>query len=135
MIKTNYTEEIIETLSEKHGLSKEVCKANIDYIINRTLSILEEEETVEFKTCAKLGTLHICAMILKNVKSNRHAKKEQREKKYEYLINLIKKGNLEYRIKKRFGSLPRLYRKFFNMGKKLTELQEYQNDYADKGRN
>ena len=128
MIKTNYMSEITTTLAKKYGITEEAAKQNVDYILNRSVEIMEEPDTICFKL-GKLGHIYTSIQLTRTAKNRRHKKKEIRTEKYNRLKAWIEGRNQKYNLRQRFRTIPRIYRRYFRLKKTNLELQTFQNEF------
>jgi hypothetical protein len=128
-IRTNYMDDIVRTLAEKHGMTEEKCRLTLKYIVDRSVEIMEETDTIAFNF-HKLGYAYTSIFPIRRAKNFRHHKKEVRAEKYEKLKEWIDSRSQTYNLRVRFRSMPRIYRRYFRIKKSNLELQDFQNGHT-----
>lgn len=128
-------DDIIHTLAKKHGLTEDLCRLNLNYVLDRTVEIMEEPDTIAFRFGA-LGYVYTSIIFTQRAKNFRHKKKEARAEKYRRLREWVQGRTQTYELRVRFRSIPRIYRKYFRKHnrRKMSnlELQNFQNEYTGK---
>ena len=128
MIRVNYMEDIIKELSEKYDINEKDCEKNVKYIINRLLDIMEEPDTIQV-SLGDLGYAYVSLPLIDNARGFNHEKSEDRGKKYNRLSEWIKERKQTFNLRRRYYSIPRIYRKYFKKGMTMEQLQNFQNEY------